>query len=143
LTPRLSRQLDCHLPIGASFSFYYGYGPCLGGIYALNMTTVVGGPAAITEPVLLAHSIPDEGESVCQKAAEDGGATATKKKKKKKSRKPKPSPPVVPATSVGAMVDVKQSVLCISRNKHWRYISSYHVGLLSPLSQLSSTTFFV
>lgn len=47
-------------------------------------------------------------------------ASAAKKKKKKKAKKkaketkPRPEPAPLPA-------------LCISRNKHWRYISSYHV----------------
>jgi hypothetical protein len=47
-----------------------------------------------------------------------------KKKKKKRAKKPVselPPPPAAPE------IETKPSVLCISRNKHWRYISSYHV----------------
>ena len=54
-----------------------------------------------------------------------------KKRKPKKPAKPKdptaaqptPNPPSNPPVDPGA----RPSVLCISRNKHWRYISSYHV----------------
>ena len=58
--------------------------------------------------------------------AEDTTTTAKKKKKKKskKSTKPKGEPNVKP------LADDDESgplVLRISRNKHWRYISSYHV----------------
>jgi hypothetical protein len=53
--------------------------------------------------------------------------TIPKKKKKKKSKKPKGDP-----TSKPLNEDDEPSplVLRISRNKHWRYISSYHVCLL-------------
>ncbi len=49
----------------------------------------------------------------------DTPTSVQKKKKKKKSKK---------------LADKDCSpVLCISRNKHWRYISSYHVCLLFPV----------
>jgi hypothetical protein len=38
-----------------------------------------------------------------------------------------PNPSSNPSEGPG----VKPPVLCISRNKHWRYISSYHVCLTS------------
>jgi hypothetical protein len=41
-----------------------------------------------------------------------------KKKKKKKQSKVKETP---------ALEEPRPPVLCISRNKHWKYISSYHV----------------
>ncbi len=71
-------------------------------------------------------------------------ATATqKKKKKKKSKKsakakeaatasastPSPSKPRSPDADGNS--EDRPQVLCISRNKHWRYISSYHVRLLA------------
>jgi hypothetical protein len=58
---------------------------------------------------------------------EQSGASKKKKKKKtKKSAKAKES------TSGGKYTEEPEErppVLCISRNKHWRYISSYHVRL--------------
>lgn len=58
--------------------------------------------------------------------------------KKKKKRKPKKSAKAkVDALNLQAKntnasdVDGKPPVLCISRNKHWRYISSYHASHLS------------
>lgn len=57
--------------------------------------------------------------------------TTQKKKKKKKSKK---SAKAKEAAAAKAKADSQPSgdsnrppVLCISRNKHWRYISSYHV----------------
>ena len=53
--------------------------------------------------------------------------TTTQKKKKKKSKK---SPKAKEAATTGPKTDSpldRPPVLCISRNKHWRYISSYHV----------------
>ena len=54
--------------------------------------------------------------------------TASKKKKKKKSKKTSKAKATsdCPKQPVHADED-RPSVLCISRNKHWRYISSYHV----------------
>ncbi|KAH7886286.1 hypothetical protein F5I97DRAFT_1937169 [Phlebopus sp. FC_14] len=67
--------------------------------------------------------------------------TARKKKKKKKAKKPaSDAPGVTPVKPVGNMPDSERaSVLCISRNKHWRYISSYHGPWLQlPLELLES-----
>jgi hypothetical protein len=62
---------------------------------------------------------------------------ATQKKKKKKKPKKSASAKARDAATVtaNAKADAKAKddeagkppVLCISRNKHWRYISSYHV----------------
>jgi len=60
---------------------------------------------------------------------ESSALMSQKKKKKKKSKKPKTldttdslsGKPRTPPDFERA------SVLCISRNKHWKYISSYHV----------------
>ena len=62
-------------------------------------------------------------------AANTDQAVASKKKKKKKSKK------TTKIKSNGASKapedgDDERPVLCISRNKHWRYISSYHVWIL-------------
>jgi len=54
--------------------------------------------------------------------------TAQKKKKKKKPKKS--STPKVVAEEIGkggASSEARPQTLCISRNKHWKYISSYHV----------------
>jgi hypothetical protein len=106
------------------------------------MTTVIVNPAAISDTVPLAHTVPGNEESVSQNGTEDVGAVTTKKKKKKKPKKPKPSPLVAPATSAVGTQDAKQSILCISRNKHWRYISSYHVGLFAFLTSTFRQLFF-
>lgn len=56
-------------------------------------------------------------------------SASQKKKKKKRSRKPTKSKETSPQTwsPVGDDDDERPPMLCISRNKHWRYISSYHV----------------
>lgn len=56
-----------------------------------------------------------------------------KKKKKKKSKKPKTHETIDPPVKLRAVPSPdleRASVLCISRNKHWKYISSYHVIVL-------------
>ena len=80
-------------------------------------------------------------------AGDDATATATsstpvpaaaKKKKKKKSKKSNkvkdattpPAPPLTPAPTVE---EIQPPPLYISRNKHWKYISSFHVRI--PLGQ--------
>ena len=56
---------------------------------------------------------------------------SSRKKKKKRAKKPvKPKDDDADAhkdDSSGR--DTRPPVLCISRNKHWKYISSYHVRL--------------
>jgi hypothetical protein len=56
--------------------------------------------------------------------------------KKKKKRKPKKATPKASESQTATVKDKapepsglngRPPVLCISRNKHWRYISSYHV----------------
>lgn len=55
---------------------------------------------------------------------------ALKKKKKKKSKKSSKANGGLGATETPKESgDPKPPVLCISRNKHWKYISSYHVSL--------------
>ncbi|KAH9830461.1 uncharacterized protein C8Q71DRAFT_716887 [Rhodofomes roseus] len=64
-----------------------------------------------------------------------------KKKKKKKSKKPKAkeTPAANGAAEHRAADEGRPPVLCISRNKHWRYISSYHGPWLQlPLELLES-----
>ena len=66
--------------------------------------------------------------------SESSALTSQKKKKKKKSKKPKSLdttdslPGKLPATPSPDFE--RTSVLCINRNKHWKYISSYHVIIL-------------
>ncbi|KZT73437.1 hypothetical protein DAEQUDRAFT_703895 [Daedalea quercina L-15889] len=61
-----------------------------------------------------------------------------KKKKKKKSKKSK-AKETNGAVKARAADDERPPVLCISRNKHWRYISSYHGPWLQlPLELLES-----
>ncbi|KIK45469.1 hypothetical protein CY34DRAFT_529492 [Suillus luteus UH-Slu-Lm8-n1] len=65
-----------------------------------------------------------------------------KKKKKKKPKKPKTHETIDPPVKsrVAPSPDLERaSVLCISRNKHWKYISSYHGPWLQlPLELLES-----
>ncbi|KAG1747576.1 hypothetical protein EDB19DRAFT_1893907 [Suillus lakei] len=66
-----------------------------------------------------------------------------KKKKKKKSKKSKihetTDPPPVKSRMAPSPDFERASVLCISRNKHWKYISSYHGPWLQlPLELLES-----
>ncbi|KAI0721190.1 hypothetical protein C8Q72DRAFT_787926 [Fomitopsis betulina] len=60
-----------------------------------------------------------------------------KKKKKKKPKKPKTKDTSV--ANARSTDDERPPVLCISRNKHWRYISSYHGPWLQlPVELLES-----
>jgi hypothetical protein len=67
-------------------------------------------------------SVPAAGET-----AKDPPAAA----KKSKKRKPKKKTDTAEANRAAQSIEQapKSPVLCISRNKHWRYISSYHVCL--------------
>ena len=70
--------------------------------------------------------------------AEPTTTAPSKKKKKKKAKKHgKPKEHL----NASAHEEEKPAVLCISRNKHWRYISSYHVRLHFTLSCTSSLAF--
>ncbi|KAK0478597.1 hypothetical protein EDD18DRAFT_873137 [Armillaria luteobubalina] len=66
----------------------------------------------------------------------DTPASAQKKKKKKKSKKSAKAK----SEAAAKLVDEdRPPVLCISRNKHWRYISSYHGPWLQlPIELLES-----
>ena len=73
-----------------------------------------------------------EGETSPIPDDNEGQPVNTISQKKKKKRKPKKSVKAKEAAALAAKTkdDVDSNrppVLCISRNKHWRYISSYHV----------------
>lgn len=59
----------------------------------------------------------------------------TKKKKKKKPKKSNKDKLVVSEKAIDTkeIATNRPPVLCISRNKHWKYISSYHVRLFKAL----------
>jgi hypothetical protein len=57
----------------------------------------------------------------------NGVASCHKKKKKRKSPKSPKIKETLPAPTNPSDSNGRPPVLCISRNKHWRYISSYHV----------------
>ena len=62
--------------------------------------------------------------------AEPMSPTSQKKKKKKRSKKSvkeKEAAALAAKVTADDMDSNRPPVLCISRNKHWRYISSYHV----------------
>lgn len=58
--------------------------------------------------------------------------TAPKKKKKKRSKKTAKSKASNATKALEEEEGDRPPVLCISRNKHWRYISSYHVRYTQP-----------
>lgn len=60
----------------------------------------------------------------------DGAENTHKKKKKKKPKKSAKAKEAAKAKVQEADAGGRPTVLCISRNKHWRYISSYHVRLV-------------
>jgi len=74
-----------------------------------------------------------EGETLTPKGNEDQSTVSPTSQKKKKKKKTKKSDKAKEAATLAAksqadnMDSNKPPVLCISRNKHWRYISSYHV----------------
>lgn len=69
------------------------------------------------------HLDTDEGENTTLPAQKK-----KKKKKPKKSAKAKEAAAALKAKALDCPdPDGRPPVLCISRNKHWRYISSYHV----------------
>lgn len=85
--------------------------------------------------ILTATQSADVGDSLDTGMKTSGG----KKKKKKKSRKSS-KPAINGADSQSKEVLDEQEhrppTLCISRNKHWKYISSYHVRLLVATTRI-------
>ena len=72
------------------------------------------------------------------KITTDGGSSTSKKKKKRKPKKTvKAVVNGIDFRSKGVSDQDRPSTLCISRNKHWKYISSYHVGFLVRYCTLS------
>lgn len=78
--------------------------------------------------------MPSSSDYISPEGAPNTEMVAQKKKKKKKSKKSSKGKEASPdatngTTNSNATHDEQQRppVLCISRNKHWRYISSYHV----------------
>lgn len=72
--------------------------------------------------------IQDAGLEEQQEAPTTTSQKKKKKKKSKKSAKAKEAAAKAKADSEKASEECNRPpVLCISRNKHWRYISSYHV----------------
>lgn len=71
-------------------------------------------------------------------------STNQKKKKKKKSKKNAKAKEAAAVTSAKetAGIDGRPPVLCISRNKHWKYISSYHVCVIRMLRSVLALNFY-
>ncbi|KAJ7126912.1 hypothetical protein C8R44DRAFT_107989 [Mycena epipterygia] len=93
-----------------------------------------GGPIRATPPLN-----GDEAELEIEDTVLEPGAQKKKKKKKpKKSATAKARDAAVATANSKADAKAKEEeagrppVLCISRNKHWRYISSYHVCAIFP-----------
>lgn len=73
------------------------------------------------------HSLPASPDATETSHTDVPPSTLNKKKKKKKSKKPKCKDGVPAVPEPQTIPEHRQPVLCISRNKHWKYISSYHV----------------
>lgn len=86
-------------------------------------------PAQLMAPTATVASPPREAVSL-----ELVAPAATKRRKKKKPKKPAmnsggtPNAAPVKHQNTSVAGGERPSPLCISRNKHWKYISSYHVG---------------
>jgi hypothetical protein len=103
--------------------------------FSTDIDRIVGQvPSTDTSMTCVPHTSPLDDTSPI---VEDTTTTTKKKKKKKpkKSTKSKGEPSVKPLTEDED--EPSPLVLRISRNKHWRYISSYHVRPLY-LSSLPS-----
>jgi hypothetical protein len=81
-----------------------------------------------------AHSSGPSSPTLLPQADEPLDASAQKKKKKKKPKKSAKSKEAANKSAAPSEQEPRHPVLCISRNKHWRYISSYHVRLTILLS---------
>ena len=89
------------------------------------------------------------GETSQTRLENDGQDTVLSSQKKKKKKKPKKS---AKAKEAAAALKVKPQdvpgpetrppALCISRNKHWRYISSYHARPIHRLDEYMKLTYY-
>src|SRR6266498_4102075 len=73
-------------------------------------------------------------------------APITSQRKKKKKKPKKSSAPKVALEQVGkdgSSSEARPQTLCISRNKHWKYISSYHVCARCPVCRLTAAGTFI
>jgi len=84
-------------------------------------------PLATSEASTICSDSGQNSPTMESKSLEDVASGPPKKKKKKKSKKPKAKDAGKGKTDDNPEAEGRPSVLCISRNKHWRYISSYHV----------------
>src|SRR5260221_5526092 len=86
-----------------------------------------------TPPTLSGRTSP-----VCNEDQHSVEPTVTTQKKKKKKRSKKSSTHKSPTSDAGndTTNEGRSPVLCISRNKHWKYISSYHVSASVFLSNV-------
>ncbi|KAJ3865725.1 hypothetical protein EV359DRAFT_38198 [Lentinula novae-zelandiae] len=98
--------------------------------------------AAVQEPSsVVQNCCPRENEPILEPEADHTDSVAQKKKKKKpkKSAAAKAKDAAAKKTAVTGEAEGRPSVLCISRNKHWKYISSYHGPWLQlPVELLES-----
>lgn len=101
-------------------------------------------PKAAAVPVpssVVKNCCPLENEPILEPEADHTDSVAQKKKKKKpkKSAAAKAKDTAAKKAAESGEAEGRPSVLCISRNKHWKYISSYHVRLLNFLLKVLST----
>jgi hypothetical protein len=83
-------------------------------------------PSVADQP---AHSSGPSSPTLPPQADEALDTSAVKKKKKKRQKKSAKAKEAASKAAEPSEQEPRQPVLCISRNKHWRYISSYHVRL--------------
>lgn len=86
-------------------------------------------------PSILSENASTESSFTC---TTDSPLPSKKKKKKKSKKASKQSEPPQAHNSDG-----KPPVLSISRNKHWKYISSYHVSLCLPSACSVHSTWYI
>ncbi|KAJ4471768.1 hypothetical protein C8J55DRAFT_152706 [Lentinula edodes] len=99
--------------------------------------------AAVPEPYpVVKNCCSPENEPILEPEADHTDSVAQKKKKKKKPKKSaaaKAKDTAAKKAAESGEAEGRPSVLCISRNKHWKYISSYHGPWLQlPVELLES-----
>ncbi|KAK0474569.1 hypothetical protein IW261DRAFT_1341517 [Armillaria novae-zelandiae] len=104
-----------------------------------SQTDTLDSPDVDDSSLLTPTSIMSGSSSPTLHEVPDTPASAQTKKKKKKKKKSKKSGKAESEAAAQLVDEDRPPVLCISRNKHWRYISSYHGPWLQlPVDLLES-----
>jgi hypothetical protein len=101
---------------------------------APNVANGAPSPSELNHPNIGDEELTNSSEKSPTRLENDEQDTSLSSQKKKKKKKPKKSPKAKEAAAALKAKaqdvpepDTRPPALCISRNKHWRYISSYHV----------------